>query len=80
MKKKCLYGFNYEQCRLIPNGIREASARVIVGKKLNVINSFTLETSFFGYKKQGYIQNYTYKDYTYLAEGLLKSIFNLVEN
>ena len=49
--------------RFIQMGIRSKSARVVVGKEFNVLHSFTLETSYCGYKdSEGYIHPFYEKD------------------
>ena len=46
---------------------------------MNIINSYTLETSFYGYKNKGVNQAFTEKDFFSIGENLLKSIFGLMD-
>lgn len=45
-KKNCQFGF--KDCNFNMNKEKESTARVVVWKEFNIINSFTLECSFLG--------------------------------
>ena len=55
--------FNYQFCRYIKPGVRDKSARMVVGKEFGIFNSFTLETSYYGYKlDDGSIRTFNEED------------------
>lgn len=41
---------NFKDCRFKIEKCKESTARVVVFREFNIMNSFTLEASFFGYE------------------------------
>jgi hypothetical protein len=40
--------FNFNDCRFVNDKEKEATARLVLFKELGIVNSYTLETTFFG--------------------------------
>ena len=43
--------FQYKDCKFAVEKEKEETARVVLFKELSILNSYTLEVSFFGYEK-----------------------------
>jgi len=72
--------FSYNDCGFRVEGDRLGTARVVVWKEFKVTNSFTFESSFFGYMRGDEITAYEVKDYYELGYSFLKALkeFNAV--
>jgi hypothetical protein len=67
--------FSYKDCRFGVSEDRRATARVTVWQDFEVSNSFTLETSFYGYKDEsGKPQHFTVENLESIGFDLLISI------
>jgi len=66
--------FNYKECRFRIENDKQRTARVVVWKEFGVTNSFTLESSFYGYIRGDSIVSYEEKDYYSLGQALLSAL------
>lgn len=66
--------FSYRDCMFRVDFDKQRTARVVVWKEFAVTNSFTLESSSFGYKRGDEICPYAVDDYYGLGEALLQSL------
>ncbi len=66
--------FSYHDCKFRVESDKQRTARVVVWKEFAVTNSFTLESSFFGYARGDEITPYRIEDYHALGEALLCSL------
>jgi len=66
--------FNYRECRFEVKNDKQRTARVVVWKEFGVTNSFTLESSFYGYLKANTVTTFNVRDYFALGEVLLSSL------
>ena len=70
--KTPLFSYNDSNFRVVNS--KQSTARVVVWKELGVTNSFTLESSFFGYMRGNEITPFTIKDYYEIGYTFLKSL------
>ncbi len=73
MAKRCPL-FSYGDCRFRVENDKQRTARVVMWKEFGVTNSFTLESSFYGYMRGDEILPYTPDDYATIGEALLMSM------
>jgi len=66
--------FNYAQCRFAMENTKQRTARIVVWKEFGITNSFTLESSCYGYLKDGIIIPFGDKDYYEIGQVLLNSL------
>lgn len=66
--------FNYNDCRFKVENDKRSTARVVVWKEFEVTNSFTLESSFYGYMRGNEIKAFTTQDYKDIGEAFLTSL------
>lgn len=66
--------FSYHDCRFRVENDKQRTARVILWKEFEVTNSFTLESSFYGYNLGKDIIPYTIEDYNRIGKSLMQSI------
>eukprot|EP00826_Nyctotherus_ovalis_P025568 TRINITY_DN1982_c0_g1_i6.p1 TRINITY_DN1982_c0_g1~~TRINITY_DN1982_c0_g1_i6.p1 ORF type:complete len:381 (-),score=119.60 TRINITY_DN1982_c0_g1_i6:20-1162(-) len=66
--------FSYNDCSFRVEGSKQRTARVVVWKEFKVTNSFTLESSFYGYLRGDQIAPYQTSDYHTLGHTLLHSL------
>ena len=71
--RRCLF-FDYRQCSFRVESDRLTTARVVVWKELKASNSFTLETSMFGYIIGEDVKVFTEDDYLRIGEALLEAL------
>jgi len=65
--------FSYKDCKFRVEGSKQRTARVVVWKEFGVTNSFTLESSFYGYYRGKEIAQFEPKNYYELGSALLES-------
>lgn len=65
--------FSYNSCRFRVGPSRKSTARVVIWKEVNVTNSFTFESSFFGYTRGNETIPFQAEDYYSLGQSLLLS-------
>lgn len=72
--KNCKH-FSYKDCRFRVSAEKLQTARVVAWNQFNIINSFTMETSFFGYYDEENQKNmpFTTNDLTELGKKLCES-------
>eukprot|EP01022_Parablepharisma_sp_SALTPOND_P018752 TRINITY_DN310_c0_g2_i1.p1 TRINITY_DN310_c0_g2~~TRINITY_DN310_c0_g2_i1.p1 ORF type:complete len:1282 (-),score=157.74 TRINITY_DN310_c0_g2_i1:3773-7618(-) len=66
--------FSYNDCKFRVEGSKQRTARVVVWKEFGVTNSFTLESSFFGYLRGDEVAQFEPKDYRDLGQAFLESL------
>jgi len=66
--------FSYNDCGFRVKPFKEGTARVVVWKEFKVTNSFTFESSFFGYVRGNEVKAYEVEDYYELGRVLLNSL------
>jgi len=66
--------FSYNDCRFHIEPYKQRTARVIAWKELKITNSFTLESSFYGYLRGDKIRMYDIEDYYELGYSVLRSL------
>jgi len=66
--------FSYGDCRFSVESDKKRTARVVIWKELEVINSFTLESSCYGYFRGTEITPFGNQGYFEIGEALLKSL------
>jgi hypothetical protein len=66
--------FNYRECRFGVRNDKQRTARVVIWKEFGVTNSFTLESSFYGYLRANTVITFNIVDYFALGEALLSSL------
>ncbi len=65
--------FSYRDCRFRVESAKQRTARVVVWREFAVTNSFTLESSIFGYMRGKEIVPYGVEEYHELGQALLKA-------
>lgn len=79
--------FSFKDCRFRVEKCKESTARVVVFREFNIMNSFTLECSFYGKEenqdltqsqqlKKKTLQHFDIKDFTGMGEQLIHTLFN----
>lgn len=66
--------FNFQDCRFRIDPEKVGTARVIVWKELGVTNSFTLESSFFGYLRGTDLVSFDPSAYSLIGESLMRAL------
>ena len=66
--------FCYDNCRFKVTEDKLGTGRVVVWKELGVTNSFTLETSFFGYQKDNTVVPFGLEEFNSLGESFCKAL------
>jgi len=66
--------FSYRDCKFRVENEKQRTARVVVWKEFEVTNSFTLESSFYGYNRGDDICPYGIEDYYSIGESFLQSL------
>ena len=70
--------FSYKDCTFRVESDKQRTARVVVWKELSVTNSFTLESSFYGYLRGDKILPYTDNDYEKIGVCFLTSLLEYI--
>jgi len=65
---------NYHQCSFKVEPEKNNTARVIIWKEFKVVNSFTLESSQYGYMVGNKLEKFTEKAYTELAHSFMSAL------
>lgn len=67
--------FSFKDCRFRVTPDKSSTARVVAWSEFNIMNSFTMETSFFGYYDEESQKNvpFSIKDLEFLGEKLCES-------
>ena len=71
--------FSYSDCRFHIESDKQRTARVVIWKEFGITNSFTLESSFYGYNRGDKICPYTTEDYNSLGETFVLSLLDYNE-
>ena len=66
--------FTYNECRFGVTSNKQRTARVVVWKEFGVTNSFTFESSFYGYMIGNVVIPFSISNYYSLGESLLSSL------
>ena len=66
--------FSYKDCRFRVESDKQRTARVVLWREFGVTNSFTLESSFYGYVRGDEIVQYSADDYSSIGETFLTSL------
>eukprot|EP00826_Nyctotherus_ovalis_P046608 TRINITY_DN5288_c0_g1_i1.p1 TRINITY_DN5288_c0_g1~~TRINITY_DN5288_c0_g1_i1.p1 ORF type:complete len:427 (+),score=102.20 TRINITY_DN5288_c0_g1_i1:1494-2774(+) len=66
--------FSYNDCRFRVENWKQRTARVVAWKELGITNSFTLESSFFGYRRGDAIVQFETRDYYELGRMVLVAL------
>lgn len=66
--------FSYSDCKFVVETDKQRTARVVIWKELNVTNSFTLESSCYGYNRGTDVKPFTDFDYFSIGEVFLDSL------
>ena len=69
---------DYKACEFKIDKKKKNTARVIVWKEFKVTNSFTLETSTFGYELGEQIIRFKESDFSFIGESVAKSIYEYI--
>lgn len=70
--------FDYHQCSFKVESEKMNTARVIVWKEFKVINSFTLETSVYGYTLGKDVVRFSERDYFRIGEAFVKALHEYI--
>eukprot|EP00826_Nyctotherus_ovalis_P009292 TRINITY_DN12447_c0_g1_i6.p1 TRINITY_DN12447_c0_g1~~TRINITY_DN12447_c0_g1_i6.p1 ORF type:complete len:373 (+),score=67.52 TRINITY_DN12447_c0_g1_i6:81-1199(+) len=70
--------FDYHQCSFKVEAEKMNTARVIVWKEFKVINSFTLETSVYGYILGKDVVRFSERDYFRIGEAFMKALHEYI--
>jgi hypothetical protein len=66
--------FSYRDCKFRVETEKQRTARVVIWKEFEVTNSFTLESSFFGYTRGDDVVAFRPQEYYRLSEALLEAL------
>ena len=66
--------FSYKDCKFQVENDKKRTARVVIWKEFGITNSFTLESSSFGYVHGDEIRPFTIEDYSSIGECFLHSL------
>ncbi len=66
--------FSYKDCKFSVESDKQRTARVVLWKELGITNSFTLESSCFGYVRGEEIRTFKVEDYYTIGEELLGAL------
>ena len=68
--------FSYKDCKFRIENDKQRTARVVVWREFSVTNSFTLESSFYGYPIGNEIIPFTAEDYNNIGESFILSLLD----
>lgn len=68
--------FSYKDCKFCVENDKKRTARVVIWNELGITNSFTLESSTYGYLRGEDVCPYTIEDYFAIGEGFLFSLLD----
>ena len=71
--------FSYPDCRFRVEGDKQRTARVVIWKEFAVTNSFTLESSFYGYARGDQVSPYLPEDHRALGRAFLLALLEYHE-
>eukprot|EP01022_Parablepharisma_sp_SALTPOND_P007512 TRINITY_DN1310_c0_g1_i1.p1 TRINITY_DN1310_c0_g1~~TRINITY_DN1310_c0_g1_i1.p1 ORF type:complete len:872 (-),score=51.69 TRINITY_DN1310_c0_g1_i1:1512-3938(-) len=75
LAKKCSF-FDYHECSFKVENDKVNTARVIIWKEFKVANSFTLESSMYGYVLNSEVAHFAEREYGQIGEALLLALYD----